>query len=139
MTLREIYARISEIGERIRDLSEQEVKEVSDDLKTLEDCKEKLFLIMFLNKKKKDGANWDLIGQMRKDAEKVMQRREVLRLVVTFQGSGSTHRPLVSATSGKRWLDVDWLLPFPSPIITYCVCVFLDLLFFSLISFFLFF
>lgn len=112
MTLREIFARITNINERIDELSDDEVGELLGGLKRLEDCKEKLFL-MFLNKKKNDGA-WDFISQLRKDVDKVKDKRESLRLV-RFQTSGSQpadggSRPLaiVLPPRGKRWLDVDW-------------------------------
>ena len=108
MTMREILARIAELGKRIDDLSDEDLNDVWFGLKKLEDCKEKVVL-MFLNKKMNDGG-WDLIAQMSKDVEGVKHRRASLRLV-KFQGSGSTRlggEIIPLRTRGKRWLDVPW-------------------------------
>lgn len=113
ITLREIFNRVTELGEKlIEELSSEEGEELLNDLKRLEDCKEKAFL-MFLNKKKSDGT-WDSIAQLRRDVEGVKQRRESLSLVA-FQGSGLTRfdgppsaELSLVVPSGKRWLDVQW-------------------------------
>ncbi|KAJ8426639.1 hypothetical protein Cgig2_029823 [Carnegiea gigantea] len=114
ITLREIFNRVTEFGEKvIEELSNEEAEELLSDLKRLEDCKEKVFL-MFLNKKKSDGT-WDSIAQLRRDVQAAKQRTESLSLVA-FQGSGLARfdGPPPSAESrsviprGKRWLDVQW-------------------------------
>lgn len=113
ITLREVFARVTQFGERkIEELSDEGVEKLLDDLRRLENCKEKAFL-MFLNKKRSDGT-WDSIAQLRMDVEGLKQRRESLRLV-TFQGSGSTRLggPQVAESRSvvprvKRWLDVEW-------------------------------
>jgi len=113
ITLREIVNRVTEFREKlIEELSSETVEELLNDLKRLEDCKEKVFL-MFLNKKKSDGT-WDSIAQLRRIVEEVKQRRQNLSLVA-FQGgelTGLAGPPSAESKSvvprGKRWLDVQW-------------------------------
>lgn len=117
MIMREISTVINQFGKkRIQDMSDELLEELLLDLKKLENCRERLFL-MFLNKKKNDGV-WELIEEVRKDVEEVKLRRENMRLV-KFQRTQSTRVAenrvdesgsvaVVAKRPGKRWLDVDW-------------------------------
>lgn len=120
MIMREISTVINQFGKkRIQDSSEELIEELLTDLKRLENCREKVFL-MFLNKKKNDGV-WELIEEVKKDVEEVKEKRGNMKLV-PFQGSESTHMaenhvdesrsvvvvPPPPPRHGKRWLDVEW-------------------------------
>ncbi|KMT19768.1 hypothetical protein BVRB_1g008250 [Beta vulgaris subsp. vulgaris] len=117
MIMREINTKINQFGKRfIQDLSDELLGNLLGDLKRIENCKERMFL-MFLNKKKNDGV-WELIEEVRKDVEEVKVKRENMKLVV-FHPTESTRvedkrvsesrsLAVVPAPRAKRWLDVDW-------------------------------
>ncbi|XP_021740292.1 putative clathrin assembly protein At4g40080 [Chenopodium quinoa] len=116
MIMREINALINQFGKkRIQDLSNDSIGELLNDLKRLQNCREKLVL-MFLNKKN-DGV-WELIEEVRKDVEEVKERRENMKLL-KLERSESTRvaenrvGELISVSvvpprRNRRWLDVEW-------------------------------
>ncbi|XP_074280121.1 putative clathrin assembly protein At4g40080 [Silene latifolia] len=119
LIIREIYAKVEELSTRIESFTDDSLDNFLDDLKRIENCKEKL-LLMFLNKKKNDGF-WELVEKVKGDVEGEKQRRESMK-IVEFQGSESTRRnknnrverdesmalTVMPVPRVKRWLDVEW-------------------------------
>ncbi|KAL2925411.1 hypothetical protein RDABS01_019776 [Bienertia sinuspersici] len=100
--MREINSNLNQFQfaeKSIEKLNHEVLQELLDNLKRIEDCKQKL-LLMFLNKKKNDGI-WELIEELRKKVEEVKQKKEE-------NSSQSRSHVIVPPPRVKRWLDVEW-------------------------------
>ncbi|KAL2893152.1 hypothetical protein RDABS01_009061 [Bienertia sinuspersici] len=100
--MREINSNLNQFQfaeKSIEKLNHEVLQELLDNLKRIEDCKQKL-LLMFLNKKKNDGI-WELIEELRKKVEEVKQKKEE-------NSSQSRSLVIVPPPRVKRWLDVEW-------------------------------
>ncbi|GMP80386.1 hypothetical protein CsSME_00035502 [Camellia sinensis var. sinensis] len=119
-TQQQIVIRLGECGERIGGLSSGELVELTRCLKRLEECRERL-VVVFVNRKRND-AFWDLVGETKVKAERVVEEeRERERWLVRLggprreEGSESTRggervlRPsqLLMLPYGGEWLGLD--------------------------------
>ncbi|KAA8528320.1 hypothetical protein F0562_035675 [Nyssa sinensis] len=113
----QILIRLSEFVDRMGELSNSELAELTCCLEKLEDCREKLEEL-FVNRKRND-AFWDLIDQTKMKLVKVREERERKRLLARMarkiEGSESTQfgervvgpGQLLRLPYGSSWLSVD--------------------------------
>ncbi|XP_062157564.1 putative clathrin assembly protein At4g40080 [Alnus glutinosa] len=80
----EIFLRVVELGNRVENLSYDEMTHVLKALKRFEDCKERL-LLLFANRKKNDGL-WDLISETKVKLLAMIQKIDEMRLVMVRMG-----------------------------------------------------
>lgn len=89
-----IFLRVVEVGNRMENLSSDELIHLLNTIKRFEDCKERL-LLLFVNRTKNDGL-WDLISQTKMKLVSTIDQREKTRLVVA--GMGKRDDAIVDST-----------------------------------------
>jgi streptomycin 6-kinase len=78
-----ILLQVSELGNRVENMSYDELTHVVNALKRFEDCKARLSL--FVNQKKNDGL-WKLIGETKMKLLMMISKMEEMRLVMVRMG-----------------------------------------------------